>query len=243
MSTEKDAPKSVESRELSADEEEKISVLKQLSKIIEEREERQTINLEDFEKCLDVFVRLYRNNEAAIRFSPSQGGFLLFATPPSEILKKEVIDNNIFRKVMFDVIQMAGNIFLNREEDFIERYCKRENVVPEIVSKKLELVREQLVDANLIESFGVAATSKLKLFQNVQWDIINRWYEPRNHNIVSAVLDFQILNPTIEGITSLEERFEHLVMEFSLLEIELLISELERIKKEIIEMRGRYESK
>lgn len=165
MSTEEDVPKSGESRELSADEEKKLSVLKRLSKIIEESEERQTINFEDFEKCLDVFVRLYRNNEAAIRFGRSRGGYWLLAAPLSEILKKEGIDETLFEEVMFDVIQMAGNIILNREEDFIERYRKRENEEPEIVSKKLKLVRERLVDTNLIESFGVTTTSKLKLFQ------------------------------------------------------------------------------
>ena len=199
MSTEKDAPKNGESQELSADEEEELFVLNRLSKMIEEREERQTINFEDFEKCLDVFVRLYRNNEAAIRFSPSRGGFLLFATPPSEILKKEVIDNAIFRKVMFDVIQMAGNIFLNREEDFIERYCKRENVEPEIVSKKLELVRERLVEwvgeiiNEAIENFDdeferfISLAQSRRVLREQVWKLCSGLFENRRRAITFII--------------------------------------------------------
>ncbi|MBM3242635.1 hypothetical protein FJZ31_40765 [Candidatus Poribacteria bacterium] len=198
MSTEKDAPKSGESRELSAEEEEKLYVLKQLSKIFEESEERQTINLEDFEKCLDVFVRLYRNNEAAIRFGPSRSGYWLFAAPLSDILKKEGIDETLFEETTFSVIQMAGNIILNREVDFpIEKptydLVEKRELAEKLkkISVKAEWVGEIINEA--IENFDdeferfISLAQGRRVLREQVWKLCSGLFEDRRRAITFII--------------------------------------------------------
>jgi len=187
-----------------------------------------------FIELIDELKRLYGEKEAKINFS-SDGITVGVSDKIEDWLNQQKIDpDDVKEELNYKISVLSSTVFdlLNDKEP--KRILKKEFVnesYPDIIKH----IKTKFIDDKLNKKFLFERTVKNLVIEDLNWEVLTKRYDSdvkeKIKTLKTALLKFLLDDKT--NISPLKESSQNFIVEVNEQDIDLLIEELQKIKRQL----------
>lgn len=192
------------------------------------------VNIDEFKMGVKFIRDSLNEGNAKFYFEPARTGIIFKRPPTKRFIREYGIEYENLKKIMDEILEITSIILSGEKNDIIANIGDNETVV-ETFKERCEIIYGKLITWNLIQRYYLQKNYKTSLLDKFDWDVIikREKFEDEILTFPTAMLRIRTRKPFSEKPPVIKT--ETITLEAGLDEINSLIKELNKIKKELSE--------
>lgn len=192
------------------------------------------VDINEFKIGVNFIRDSLNEGNAKFYFEPARTGIIFKRPPTKRFIKEYGIEYENLKKIMDEILEITSILLSGEKNDIIANMGDNEAVI-ETFKERCDIIYAEIITWNLIQRYNLQKNYKTSLLDKFDWDIIikRKKFEDEMFTFPTAMLRIRTRKPFSEKPPVIKT--ETITLEAGLDEINSLIKQLNKIKKELSE--------